>query len=100
MKSFAKIVKPTPIGVYSLLLLLDNCINSPLCGYNQGAIGNVFSVCITLLSIVVLAIERIVMLRCYGKNLIVAEIVVVVVTTFMFWLFMGHLPFPTTHRYF
>ena len=73
MNDFIGIIKKirlTPILIYSLILIIDNLFSMPfISGVNQGAIGNVISLLIIILSVIVLVIERFISFGSYNKNL-------------------------------
>lgn len=102
MNDFIGIIKKirlTPILIYSLMLIIDNLFSMPfISGVNQGAIGNVISLLIIILSVIVLVIERFISFGSYNKNLCIIEFVFIAITTFFYWCIFYSLPLPTMNR--
>lgn len=103
MKSLINIMKQirlTPIMLYSLILIIDNFLSLPfVCNINRGAIGNIISLSIIILSIIVFIIERFISFKVtYNKKLWIIELVLIAFTTLAYWCVCFSLPLPTLRR--
>lgn len=99
---FIKKIKLTPVLFYGILLIVDNLLYLPIWegafGYfNQGALGNIMSLIIVVLSIITVSIERFVLAkkRTINKMIIIVELILILLSTSFYWFVFLAPPFPT-----
>ena len=95
-------MKLTPIFFYGILLIVDNLLYLPIWEgafghFNQGALGNIMSLIIVVLSIVIVSIERLVLVKkqTINKMIIILELILILLSTSFYWLIFLAPPFPT-----
>lgn len=94
-------MKLTPFLVYAILAIVDNFLHLPLpickkiMGYsNQGALGNVLSLCMIILFVIGIPLEQWLIRRHSYKHVCIAEIIMLLLLT-CYTCFIGLIPFPT-----
>ena len=97
-----KKIKLTPVFFYGILLIVDNLLYLPIWEgafghFNQGALGNIMSLIIVVLSIVIVSIERLVLAkkRMINKTIIIIELILILLSTSFYWFVFLAPPFPT-----
>lgn len=86
----------TPVLLYSVLLIGDILIHSPLNGnYTQGALGNIISIVIVIFSILSIIVDRFVAFNVYDKSLFIIELLIIILSYLIYWLVFSYSPFPT-----
>ena len=61
-------MKLTPVYIYGILLIVDNLLYLPIWGetfgcFNQGALGNIMSLIIIVLSVICVFLERLIVIK-------------------------------------
>lgn len=101
IKEMVNRVKFTPILLYAILLIVDNLLYLPIGrgligNFNQGALGNIVSLFIIILSVISLFIERYYILYKHAYNIktILIELFFILIFTLYWWFFITS-PFPS-----
>lgn len=95
-------MKLTPVLFYGILLIVDNLLYLPIWGetfgcFNQGALGNIMSLIIIVLSVICVFLERLIVIKkqMVSKNIIFVELIFILLSTLFYWLVFLSPPFPT-----
>ena len=98
-------MKLTPVYIYGILLIVDNLLYLPIWGetfgcFNQGALGNIMSLIIIVLSVICVFLERLIVIKkqMVSKNIIFVELIFILLSTLFYWLVFLSPPFPTLRR--
>ena len=94
-------MKLTPFLIYAILAIADNFLHLPLpicrkiVGYfNQGALGNVLSLCMIVFFVIGIPLEQWLIRKHSYKHVCIAEVIILLLFTCYTYIIGLH-PFPT-----